>query len=140
MPVLLATSDPNALAQQWQSIYLRGRVQGPAVATVSGLLYAYAAYARSQAGGSGRAPGIAGLVTVSIVPYTLVLMGRVNQKLLELAAAEPASSTAKSEGLRDLVIRWSRLNLIRGLFPLLGGVLGLWGALDWGLDAESFGF
>lgn len=132
MPVLLETSDPNALARQWKSIFLRGRVQGPTIAAISGLLYGYVAYARSQAGESGQLQVTAALATVAIAPYTAALMARVNQKLLTLAAAEPASSTAKSEGVRDLVIRWTRLNLIRGLFPLLGGVLGLWGALNRG--------
>lgn len=125
MPVLLDTSSPSSLLQQWKSIYLRGRAQGPAIATVSGLLYACTAYARSQAGEDGRLQGAAGLATVAVAPYTLVFMNRVNQTLMRAAAADPTKG-AKDKEVRDLVVRWTRLNLMRGLLPLLGGALGLW--------------
>lgn len=36
---------------------------------------------------------------------------------------------AKGESTKELVDRWGILNLGRGLFPLVGAVLGLWATL-----------
>ncbi|KAI9877952.1 MAG: hypothetical protein M1830_002359 [Pleopsidium flavum] len=129
IPVLLQTSTPTSLLlQQWKSIYLRGHIQGPAIATLTGLTYAYVAYAKSQQGKDGTGYGIAGLATVAIVPYTLTIMGSVNRRLMEAAAAGPRTAVG-SEEVKVLVARWSRLNAVRGLFPLLGGIVGLWSVL-----------
>ena len=71
---------------------------------------------------------VAGATTVSIVPYTLTFMQGTNSALfraddLAVKGTEPAWSEAER-----LVLRWGRLNAIRALIPLAGGVVGLLGA------------
>lgn len=65
------------------------------------------------------------------MPYTLMFMDRVNQTLMKAAAADPTKG-AKDEEVKDLVAWWTKLNLMRGLLPLLGGVLGLWSVVSRG--------
>lgn len=87
---------------------------------------------------------VAGL-TIGIVPYTLAYMVPTNERLFTLAdkvrtmgGERRASSSKGSEsdigGLtqredeegRRLVERWMRLNLVRGIMPLVAGLLGIW--------------
>lgn len=124
IPVLVQTTTSNSLLlRQWVALYRRGQIRGPAIATLAGLTYAYAAYAKSHEGGNPTGYGIAGLMTVAMVPYTWAVMGSVNRSLIGAVLAE---SAMKSEEAKVLVARWARLNTIRALFPLLGALVGLW--------------
>lgn len=129
IPVLVeTTTQPGKLVNQWRRVYLSGHIKGPAIAATTGLVYAYAAWSKYAAGEAWRIFAVAGLTTVSIVPYTLTFMQGTNNALFradDLAAkgTEPARADAER-----LVRRWGKLNAIRALIPLAGGVLGLLGA------------
>ena len=73
-----------------------------------------------------------------IFPYTIFGMMSTNQKLLKkhdemkgLDVGEKATEVglAKGESTKELIDRWGMLNLGRGMFPLVGAVLGLWATL-----------
>ena len=71
---------------------------------------------------------IAGLMTAAIVPYTMAIMGSVNDTLMEAANADGRMGLGDEE-VKDLVRRWSWLNAARGVLPLVGGVVGMWSEL-----------
>lgn len=129
IPVLVETTrQPGNLVNSWRKVYLSGHVRGPAIAGATGLIYAFAAWRKQAAGEPWRVFAVAGATTVSIVPYTLTLMQGTNNALfraddLAVKGTEPAWAEAER-----LVIRWGRLNAIRALIPLAGGVMGLLGA------------
>ncbi|KAJ9660484.1 hypothetical protein H2201_006906 [Coniosporium apollinis] len=124
-PVLIETSpSTTVLLQQWKRIFLRGHIQGPALSVTTGLIYAYAAYAKSQQGQNWKGLAIAGATTVSMIPYTWTVMTGTNNKLWAAATGE-AKLTVGSREAQGLINRWSRLNAVRAMFPLAGGVLGL---------------
>ncbi|KAK7743478.1 hypothetical protein SLS53_004012 [Cytospora paraplurivora] len=127
VPGLLSTSSSvpsQLLAQQWAGIYNRGKVLGPQAAVVSLLGYGYLVYDRSrQNRGWGDYVGAMAL-TIGIVPFTLIFMDRTNQALLGVAEG---ASTLQSEVVRELLVRWKGLNLVRSLLPLSGALLGLYG-------------
>ena len=52
-------------------------------------------------------------------------------EMKELAVGEKATEVGltKGESTKELVDRWGMLNLGRGMFPLVGAVLGLWATL-----------
>ena len=126
IPVLIETSpSASLLLQQWKRIFQRGHVQGPAIAVSTGLMYAYAAYTKSQQGQPWRAFAVAGATVVSMVPYTWVVMARTNNKLWAAVTGESKGGTVNSAEAQGLVNTWSRLNLFRAMFPLAGGILGL---------------
>lgn len=128
IPGLLSTTTPvptQLLAQQWAGIYHRGKVLGPQTALFGLLGYGYLAYERSSRGLSWAKFVWAAGLTLGIVPFTVVFMDPTNQALLQVAAGVGA---ATGEGaLRELLVKWKGLNLMRSIFPLAGAALGLWG-------------
>ncbi len=85
---------------------MRGHIQGPAIATLAGLTYAYVAYSKTVEGQDGTGYGIAGLATAAVVPYTLTVMRGVNRRLMEAAAAGPRLAVGSDEPVvRELMAR-----------------------------------
>lgn len=127
IPGLLSTNSAvptQILAEQWAGIYNRGKVLGPQAAAISLLGYGYLMYDRSrQSRGWGKYVAAAAL-TVGIVPFTAFFMGNTNQALLEVAAGR--AGNLSSEAVRELLVKWRGLNLVRSLFPLAGALLGLY--------------
>lgn len=127
IPGLLSTTSAvptQMLAQQWAGIYNRGKVLGPQAAAISLLGYGYLMYDRSrQSRGWGKYTGAAAL-TVAIVPFTGLFMDNTNQTLLGVAAG--GAGSISSEAVRELLVKWRDLNLVRSLFPLAGALLGLY--------------
>lgn len=125
--LLDSTSSPvaaRALAEQWAGIYNRGKVLGPQVAVLSLLGYGFLAYQRGVVEarpGWGNFVGAAAL-TLSIVPFTEIFMGATNQALLTTA---DGTSVLGEAAVKELLVRWKDLNLVRALFPLAGAVMGL---------------
>jgi hypothetical protein len=72
------------------------------------------------------------------MPYTLLVMGKTNAKLMDKAKElsglgvgeeDVEAGMAKGESVKELVDWWATLNAGRGLLPLFGAVVGLWSAL-----------
>lgn len=142
VPALLLAPTP-LLVRQWRTMYLRGKSIAPPISVVSLASSGYLAMKLYNAPLSVHHPrgelyALAALMTVSIVPYTLLVMSDVNAKLM--AKAEEMESLdakdevteigmPKGESAKELVDWWAVLNLGRGVFPLLGAVLGAWASL-----------
>ena len=82
---------------------------------------------------------LSGLLTIGIVPFTMVFMGKLNDKLTRKAEDSKAlkaedhvvqAGMPKGESSKELLDRWATYNFIRGLFPLAGAILGLWTAIS----------
>jgi noranthrone monooxygenase len=99
-------------------------VQGPAISIATGLIYSYAAYSKSQNGEKWRGFAIAGATTISMIPYTWIVMQRTNNKLWAAVRGESKETVSNAEA-QGMLNTWSRLNMVRAMFPLAGGVLGL---------------
>ncbi|KAB5549845.1 hypothetical protein GE09DRAFT_186762 [Coniochaeta sp. 2T2.1] len=127
MPGLLSANVPgHLLAQQWASIFRMGKAAMPAVAVISLGAYAYRAYDRSRRHLDWTCWAAAGVLTLSIVPFTLVAMNPTNQSLLQIAGGGATAAVVNDESVRALITKWAGLNLIRSLLPLGGAVFGLW--------------
>lgn len=134
----LSQSDSSAaiIVKQWHAMFETGKAQNPpiAVLTASAFLYlAWASRPRSQFRSLFRRPGSASLylsaalLTIGIVPWTVVTMTKTNNSLI--AIAEAAKTPVVTE-VSELLKRWTSLNGVRSCFPLLGGVLGLFAILS----------
>lgn len=57
---------------------------------------------------------------------------RKHDEVKGLDVSEKATEVGlpKGESTKELVDRWGMLNLGRGVFPLVGAVLGLWATLE----------
>lgn len=93
------------------------------MATVAGLLHISSAYLWQTESSSrtwSRRSLLAAGLTVAIYPFTILLMRSTNEVLMNAA-----DTGAGKEMARGLFERWGVLNLMRGLLPLAGGVIGL---------------
>lgn len=70
----------------------------------------------------------AALLTIGMVPYTMIFMLPTNDKLTakaeQHASAKGAVATDDKEVI-ELLKKWSFLSGVRGLLPLMGGVVSL---------------
>ena len=130
MPSLLSSpASADVLAKQWLQGFTRGKALGPSLAGLSLAVYSYLAYdARAKGDAKWLAWAAAGVLTISIVPFTLVFMDTTNQALI--AAATGGSSKSLASGATsELVTKWKHLNLVRSVLPLTGTVVGFYGLL-----------
>ncbi|KAJ5579538.1 uncharacterized protein N7459_005523 [Penicillium hispanicum] len=145
-----ATPIPH-LTHQWLDVYERGKEIFPPLATLASLANGYLAWALRDAptstpmGYSWTTLYVTAVVTtLSIVPWTLTVMKSTNGKLRAHATRDDA---ALAEGTKGMVMseeekakraredaeipallqRWAWLNFGRGVFPLLGAVVGFCG-------------
>ncbi|KAG7442927.1 DUF1772-domain-containing protein [Guyanagaster necrorhizus] len=119
------------IAVQWRRLYELGKSLIPPIATTAATAYTYAAYQMHPFPGCGWY-ATAGMLTFGIVPFTLGLMKKTNDKLhdkagvvddIGLEGAEEAEQL-RTEKTEELVTRWKRLNAQRGLLPLAGAIIG----------------
>jgi len=130
----LLQSSASTLTQQWRTLFWRGASRLPFLAAISCFTSGYAAYARYKAAAASHRgddsswlyPVATAALTVAIVPFTVLAMSKTNNKLLRLASLKAQEPGASAEAFK-LVEFWSTLNLTRGLLPLAGSVVGLWG-------------
>ena len=158
VPGLLRAPAP-VMVQQWRTVFERGKVTAPPLAGFALANFLYLSYRHyNTALPSLRAKWphylVAGLSALAIIPYTLVAMRSVNEKLIghsneagfavtaassttaddkedEDTAATDAQTTASNVSINEasakqLVDSWGMLNLGRSVFPLLGAAVGLW--------------
>lgn len=133
MPVLLDTNtEVSHLYGQWARLYHYGHICMPTVAVCVAGLYAFVAL-RYRAANNKQwlVYGVAGATTISIVPFTLLIMNSTNNTLFRrhaLAVASPTTTEDKSTA-HDLLVKWAWLHLCRSVFPLAGSILGFYGIL-----------
>ena len=74
-----------------------------------------------------RLYGTAALLTIGIVPWTLLVMSETNRKLIAKAGekGDLKGSGVGDEEVRGLLRKWTTLNGIRSVLPLLGSAVGM---------------
>ncbi|KAL3479612.1 hypothetical protein BJX99DRAFT_255337 [Aspergillus californicus] len=132
IPALLRSREEtnlplNAIAKQWREIYETGKRQNPLVAMATATAFAYLAVSSHSSSPLLRT-GLytsAALLTLGIVPFTVVAMGNTNHSLMricELGGQNPVGGDARVEGyLQD----WVALNMVRSLFPLAASLTAI---------------
>jgi len=107
----------------WKNNFEAGFALAPpiAVATASSLGFCAWSAPRLLTFGvpNGRLFAAAAVLTVSIVPFTIVFMSSTNDKLLSFAKKEDLT-TAENQESEALLKRWRYLNSVRSLLPLAG--------------------
>lgn len=125
------------MVKLWRNLYESGKSQNPPIAALTASAFFYLAWTtRSSSPLFRQVPrnstalyGTAAILTLSIVPYTIVTMSSTNNALLaktKLDSEPPAQASAEIE---DIVNDWVTLNGLRSLLPLVGGLLGMFAAL-----------
>ncbi|KAF3050242.1 hypothetical protein E8E11_000573 [Didymella keratinophila] len=110
----------------WKNNFELGKGLAPpiALATASSLAFCGWTARGVPAMGSkdGRLFFSSAVLTVAIVPFTIIFMGKTNARLLGLAKKEELTASESREG-EALLKKWGFLNGVRSLLPLAGAVL-----------------
>jgi len=79
--------------------------------------------------------GLAAILTMGIAPFTVLVMSGTNERLIGLSEGKGDGVRGKEKEdvqgreVRGLLEGWSRLNGVRSLLPLAGGLVGVFAAL-----------
>jgi hypothetical protein len=145
-PALLQTMRDGDLpagpaVKAWRNMYRRGKEQNPPIAAATATGFLYCAWA--VRGGTSLAPltprnapvlyCAAAALTLAIVPFTIAAMSHTNSALVAKADAKELGAQESAEAV-PLLEKWTKLNAIRGVWPLLGGLAGIMAALPWPLE------
>ncbi|KXT14289.1 hypothetical protein AC579_8426 [Pseudocercospora musae] len=127
IPVVLQTNtQAGQLLRQWALLYHYGHIIMPSLAILTTSLYAYIAYSKRAVGKQDWSTyATAGLSTIAIVPFTLVVMAPTNDTLFELLETTGNSLDA----VQGLVVKWVWMHTVRSVFPMVGSILGFRGVL-----------
>ena len=120
----------DTIAKQWQRMYELGKAQNPPVAAAVTVSFGYLAWCvRPGSSLFRRTPlsrtalfSTAALLTVGIIPFTIIFMSSTNGVLIQKASVTSESSP---EETLELVRTWTTLNQLRGFLPLAGACCGL---------------
>ena len=121
-------------------MYKRGAATMPSLAILSALAYIYAAYFSQRPTVYSRLWGVrlAGVLTISVLPFTLLVMGKTNATLMSKAQELESlgvgvgyveAGLVEGESVKELVDWWATLNAVRGSLPLVGAAVGIWSIL-----------
>ncbi|KAI0055099.1 hypothetical protein BV25DRAFT_1843186 [Artomyces pyxidatus] len=126
LPALLAgahSSDKNILPPMFARLYRRGARAAVPLAAISTLALGYSSAAHFSGGADteGWMLAVAAAACGGAVPFTLTVM---KKNISTLIKASEEGGLDIEEQVKELV-KWMRLNFVRGSGPLLGFVLTL---------------
>lgn len=126
VPVLLdTTTNASQLFHQWVRMYHYGHQVLPTAAVGTFLLYSYTSIKKRKANKSWGIFLLAGVTTLSILPFTWVFMLSTNNELFRLESVSKAEPLVKGVvEAKELVVKWSWLHFTRSLLPLAGAIIG----------------
>ncbi|KAK9236969.1 hypothetical protein V1525DRAFT_405199 [Lipomyces kononenkoae] len=114
-------------AMRFRTLALTVRNTMPPLAVLSTSAFGFLAWKVPSAR---MAYSIAAVCTIGVVPFTLLLVLRPTFTLMSKAeVAEPKSRGTEDADWEKLLDRWTLLNGVRAIFPLLGALVGLHTAL-----------
>ena len=129
VPVLLdTTTQAPQLFNQWARMYHYGHQVLPTMAIGTFLLYSYTSARKCSAKKPWGYFLVAGVTTMSILPFTWIFMVPTNNELFRLEEVSKAEPSVRAiAGAKELVVHWSWLHFARSLLPLGGAIMGMIG-------------
>lgn len=125
VPVFLDTdTQPSNLLAHFVRLYHYGHRLMPSLAVGTFTLYATSSYKAYAIDDIWLKPLLAGVITLSLVPFTWVTMTPTNYALFDLYDQGKAEKKVDFGQVRRLVVKWNWLHIVRSLFPLLGAAVG----------------
>ncbi|KAF6795442.1 DUF1772 domain-containing protein [Colletotrichum sojae] len=127
VPAALSTGpEPQYALRAWTEVYNRGAATGPPIALATFVSLGVVAYRQYQERKPWKALLFAGASSLAIVPFTIIFMATTNHALTAAAGGSVKITWTETQALIE---KWKVLNLIRGLMPLTGCLVGTYAAL-----------
>lgn len=73
---------------------------------------------------------MAGVATITQLPWTLLVMMPGIKKLNAVAESKIEQEKADGKEVAGLLREWAWMNVVRGGFALVGGLVGVWAVID----------
>jgi len=124
---ILYTRPSSISTSIFQELYSRGAVTLVPLSLFSASCSAVVAYLLPDQRGLW---GLAGLVTITQLPWTLLVMMGGIKRLNQIAESKEEQEKAGKEEVTGLLKEWAWMNVVRGGFALAGGLVGLWALTD----------
>ncbi|KAK5706872.1 hypothetical protein LTR97_001864 [Elasticomyces elasticus] len=130
IPIILDTTvnlPASLIVAQWSRTFHYGHLIMPPVAIGTLALYLAVLYTRRQAKAPVSGYATAALMTVAIIPFTLMFMGNTNAALFKLEdefSVAAGVATQPYDLARKLVTTWGYLHLCRAVMPFIGACVG----------------
>jgi len=134
VPVLLdTTTEAPQLFFQWTRMYHYGHQVLPTMAVGTFLLYMYTFMKRRTAQKPWANFVLAGVTTLSMLPFTWIFMVPTNNELFRLQKVSMDDPKVMGiEGAKELVVKWTWMHATRSLLPLAGAIMGTVGTFGVG--------
>ncbi|KAH6986604.1 hypothetical protein EDB80DRAFT_874634 [Ilyonectria destructans] len=117
------------LAKQWRYVYDAGKSKNPPIAVATALSFIYLAWSARTAEPPNLALlyGSAAACTVAVIPFTLVIMGSAihNLRVLSEGSTGARSMRPNEDDFDGLLMKWSNLNYVRAVLPLIATIIAL---------------
>jgi hypothetical protein len=125
IPVFLDTNtEASHLLTQFVRLYHYGHRLMPSLAVATFLLYGFTSIKKHAAGEPWLIHLLAGVTTLTMVPFTWVTMVPTNNALFQLDEQSRTKVKVNMDRVQRLVTKWGVLHVVRSLFPLAGAILG----------------
>ncbi|KAI0151813.1 hypothetical protein GGR57DRAFT_503741 [Xylariaceae sp. FL1272] len=125
MPAIIAGgASSEVMLREWRFQFTRGQYFVPTLGMLNAINYFSVAYHAYKGGAEWRGFAAAGLSTLFIVPYTLTFIMSTNATLM--AEHDSAKKVLGEAAIKRLVKKWSDLNIVRVIVPMIGTGLALW--------------
>ena len=124
---ILYTVPPSISTPIFEKLYTRGGVALVPLGIFSASCSAIVAYSLP---GQRNLWSAAALATIGQLPWTLLAMMPGIKKLNAIAASKGAQEKTDKEEVTGLLKEWAWMNVVRGGFALVGGLVGLWALID----------
>ncbi|KAL1600469.1 hypothetical protein SLS60_006855 [Paraconiothyrium brasiliense] len=127
---------PSPLAaRQWAKVYNLAKPFGIGCSVIAAACTGYVAYHQDPASLPCKLNTAATLIFPSIIPFTILFLKPINDKLFEkadaLALDEKAEvGVAQEETTKALIDRWTKGHLVRTAITGVGAILAIWAVLD----------
>ncbi|KKY26509.1 hypothetical protein UCDDS831_g01169 [Diplodia seriata] len=127
-------SPVDLRAKQWKYQYELGMATGPGLALASGVSFSYLMTQHGKHIGllserSFYLNALAAVAIPGIVPFTLLVIKPVNNKLMgyveSLEGKPSGEATLTEQDVESLIVKWNRLHAVRAVMTGVGAIAGL---------------
>lgn len=129
----LANLLPGERVRAFRGLYNVGGIRSPALGIFTSSVLAYnswLSYSTAKDQSTWTLYAAAAISTLTVAPFTVLIMGPTNARLLKLAEKADKGQMISDKDVAALLRKWKFLNYTRYILPLVASVLTLRAALS----------
>lgn len=128
IPAVIRTRSQANKAAQLAALWHFGHKSLPLTYIITGLIHLWLSWSKSS--GNAGLEAVAGGLTLAIVPFSIIIMGGVDDRMLKIKGKDDESVVRELGGthvLDGIAWKWAQLNAVRASMALIGAVISFSG-------------